>query len=72
MERTREEHMIWCKMRALEYVDAGKLDNAVASMGSDLRKHPETDNTPSFLIVLGVQEIERGTEAVRRWVNGFN
>ena len=34
--RTREQHIAWAKERALEYVDAGDLANAVASMGSDL------------------------------------
>jgi len=29
-------------MRALEYVDAGDLHQALASLTSDLRKHPDT------------------------------
>lgn len=39
---TRAEHIAWCKQRALEYVDNGDLQNAYASMHSDLQKHPET------------------------------
>lgn len=38
----RDEHVAWCKTRALAYVDAGDLNNAFASMCSDLRKHPDT------------------------------
>ena len=73
MSRTREEHMIWCKMRALEYVDRGDCSNAVASMVSDISKHEETsDKTGGMLSMMGMMEIERGTEAVRRWINGFN
>ena len=41
-ETTRADHLAWCKTRALQYLDAGDLDNAFASMISDLRKHPET------------------------------
>ena len=41
---TRDEHLAWCKRRALEYVDAGDLTHAVASMASDLKTHPDTDN----------------------------
>src|SRR6476660_9902729 len=41
---TRDEHLAWCKRRALEYVDAGDLTRAVASMTSDLKTHPDTDN----------------------------
>jgi hypothetical protein len=39
----RDEHLAWCKKRALEYWRAGDLANAVASMGSDLDKHPFDD-----------------------------
>ena len=40
---TRAEHLAWCKQRALAYVEQGDLNNAFASMISDLRKHPETE-----------------------------
>ena len=69
---TRSEHLNWCKQRALEYVDAGDLDQAVASMASDLTKHPETSNTPPMLTMLGMMEIANGPNAVRRWIEGFN
>ncbi len=39
---TRSEHIEWCKKRALEYADKGELLTALASMASDLNKHPET------------------------------
>lgn len=39
---TRAEHMAWAKQRALEYVERGELSSAIASMISDLGKHPET------------------------------
>ena len=38
----RPTHLAWCKTRALEYVDAGDLSSAFASLISDLGKHPET------------------------------
>lgn len=38
------EHVAWCKARALEYVDVGLLDQALASLFSDLRKHPATED----------------------------
>jgi hypothetical protein len=34
---TRDEHLARCKRRALEYVDAGDLTRAAASMASDLK-----------------------------------
>jgi len=43
MIQSRAEHLAWCKERALQYVDSGDLNNAFASLISDLRKHPETE-----------------------------
>ena len=41
-DASRAEHLAWCKARALEYVDRGELNQALASFTSDLGKHPET------------------------------
>ena len=73
MTMTRDEHLAWCKRRALEYVDAGDLTNAVASMGSDLKKHPDTDNpTLSGLVRIGMMYVMDGDKAaVQRWIEGF-
>lgn len=68
----RADHLAWCKVRALEYLDAGNLADAVASMGSDLSKHPET-KCPDVLMSLGMMLIIQNDEAgVRRWIEGFN
>ena len=70
---TRDEHLKWCKERALQYVDEGDLSNAVASMASDLRKHDDfTGPVYSGLTVIGMMEIAKGPAAVRRWIEGFN
>ena len=72
--RTRAEHLAWCKERALEYVEAGDLRNAVASMGSDLSKHEGTSNAANGgLLMLGMMYVRDGDNAaVRRWIEGFN
>lgn len=68
----RAEHLAWCKQRALEYLDAGNLQDAVASMGSDLNKHPET-GCPDVLMTPGMMLIVNNDAAgVRRWIEGFN
>lgn len=69
--RTREEHLAWAKQRALEYVDAGELVNAVTSMGSDLDKHPELGCNPYLLMAGGLDAAKGDPVAVRRWVEGF-
>jgi hypothetical protein len=69
---TCDEHLAWCKLRALEYVDAGELTNAVASMGSDMNKHPKTASPLlTHLIAVGMLLIKDGPDAVREWINGF-
>jgi hypothetical protein len=73
--RTREEHLEWCKQRAREYLDRGDLANAVASMGSDLDKHPETrmaGDKMGMLIYVAMFRITEGdVQGVRDWVEGF-
>lgn len=71
-ERTRADHVAWCKQRALEYVEIGDLMEAVGSMISDMRKHPLTD-TPLLiaLAMVGMMEIDDAAR-VKRWINGFN
>ena len=73
--RTREEHLEWCKQRAREYLDRGELANAVASMGSDMDKHPETrmvgDKMGTLIYVAMFRITEGDVQGVRDWVEGF-
>ena len=58
---------------ALEYVDAGDLTNAVASMASDLKSYPDTDNPAlNGLVMIGMMYVTDGDRAaVQRWVERF-
>lgn len=70
---TRDEHLAWCKQRALAYVDRGELVQALNSMLSDLSKHPETDKHSG--VMLGVMLSAGGhlntPEAMREFIEGF-
>ena len=68
---TREEHLAWCKERALEYWKRGDLQNAVASMGSDLNKHPGTKDVSSLVMAGMLYVMEHDREGVKRWIEGF-
>lgn len=68
---TRAEHLKWCKERALEYVKEGDLGNALASMTSDLGKHPETRSSVEFCVMLGHLETS-SPERMKRFIEGFN
>lgn len=70
----RADHLQWCKDRALEYVAHGDLPNALASMFSDLGKHPDTADHAG--IQLGFMQQMSGSlntpDTVRRFIQGFN
>lgn len=73
---TREEHLKWCKSRAMEYVKANDLVNAVASMMSDLTKHPETASSATGVLaslgLMAAQQAANGDRAgVVRYIEGF-
>ncbi len=71
---SRSEHLAWCKQRALEYVDAGDLEQAYASMVSDLGKHSGTEG--HIGIELGMIQLMAGQLAtvsgLRSFIEGFN
>jgi hypothetical protein len=71
---TRSEHLQWAKARALQYVDAGDLQQAYSSMASDLRKHEELSGHTG--IRLGFEMLMAGLlndpVEMRKFINGFN
>lgn len=72
MPKDREEHLEWCKKRALEYLDKGQIQDAIAGMVGDLRAHPETKNQNDFILGLGViLATNNDVEGARRWIMGF-
>lgn len=68
---TRDEHLEWCKKRALAYLDAGYLTQAVTSMLSDLSKHPDLRGIGEKMALFGIFHT-RDRDAVRRFILGFN
>lgn len=70
---TRDEHLAWCKRRALEYFAAGDVQQAVASMTSDLKAHADTDNPAlNGLAMIGRMYVTDGDRAaVQRWIERF-
>lgn len=74
MATSREEHLQWCKDRALIYCEQGDMKNALTSLLSDLSKHLETSNHPA--IALGMQLFLGGhlatKDQMRDFINGTN
>ncbi len=74
----RAEHLQWCKDRAnKEFEFSGKLEDAFASMMSDLRKHEEEDRAYIEALRLTGMSMQMGgqlnSEAkMFKWIDGFN
>lgn len=71
---TRDEHLAWCKERALEYVDQGDFQSAYASMASDLKKHPETENHAAIglgMMLMISGHLSSGPD-MKKFIEGFN
>lgn len=69
---TREEHLAWCKKRALAYLPASPQD-AVASMLSDMSKHPELEATAKGpLAEIGLMMLMSNVGDIRSYITGFN
>lgn len=71
---TRAEHMAWCKQRALEYIDRGDVHQGIASMLSDLGKHPETQDHAGIrlgALLMMAGHLDDPAEA-RKFIEGFN
>jgi hypothetical protein len=71
---TREEHLAWCKKRALELVETGDVTNAWASMVSDLEKCDETREHPAIQLgtMLLMSQNLNTKDAMKKFIEGFN
>jgi hypothetical protein len=71
---TRNEHLEWCKQRALKYVDMDDTSQAWSSMLSDMRTHPETANhsaLKSGMMLLMAGQLSSPSK-MREFIVGFN
>lgn len=73
---SRDEHLEWCKKRALEYLDAGDISQGFTSMISDLGKHPELEKHAGIeigvMMAVGLRGWISNPQKVREWIVGFN
>ena len=74
VSRSREEHLAWCKSRAIEILDAGDIKGAVASMVSDLGKWEQPLYDQALLDFLTMDAIFfcKTPAQVKHWIEGFN
>ncbi len=74
MSTTREEHLEWCKQRALDYLKTGDTQNAFSSFQSDMMAHPETIS--HLALEMGTMLLISGhlstVSKMREWIESFN
>jgi hypothetical protein len=70
----RNEHLDWCKKRAIAYIDAGDLNGAFTSMISDLGKHSETASHAGIELGAGMlfSGIMLTEDLMRKYIEDFN
>lgn len=73
----RDQHMAWCKQRAIEYLDQGDLNGALASFMSDMSKQPDTDEymrSPAIAMLVVVDGLggvqNNDAHRLRRFIEG--
>lgn len=69
----REEHLNWCKKRALEYLPQDPAQ-AITSMGSDMGKHDKTRDHVALRLMFELMftgQLSNPAEA-RKFIEGFN
>lgn len=74
MSQTREQHLAWCKERALAILESGDDAGAVASMISDLGKwkEPMYDQATMNLMSADALFFRKTAPEVKNWIEGFN
>jgi hypothetical protein len=71
LTESREEHVEWCKARAMEYYNEGDMQSAVTSMVSDMDKREDT-KINSALVMLSMTYLLHGSLSdIKRWIQGF-
>lgn len=71
---TRDQYLVWCKNRALEYLPHD-VPSAITSMLSDLKKseYPDLKSTGSHLEGIGLlYAMNKDSVNARHFIEGFN
>jgi len=72
---TWDEHLAKCKVDAHKLVDRGMLADAVASMASDILKHPDGPKgavVDTLVVVALLYIVNHDVREIRRWIDGWH
>ena len=68
--RSHDEHLIWAKARAHEYLDRGDNVNAMTSMLSDLQKHPDWQDGKLTAVIFQLWMLDQSVKNTGRLIDG--
>ena len=70
---SRQEHLEWCKKRAMEYCERHDYEQAMASFLSDLRKHEGTKDLIELANMMALPILLKGGsyKEVKDFIMGF-
>ena len=68
---TRQEHLAWCKRRALDILKTGNISEAAASFMSDMGKHEETQNPLTAPLIMNAL-MTNNANKMKECIEGFN
>lgn len=68
-----QQHIDWCKQRALEYLCREELELALSSMISDMMKNEEAARRlDQFIMKAGQLHVQNSDmKGLRSWIEGF-
>ena len=64
-------HLAWCKERAREYLKQGDALNAIASMHSDLTKHPDWQSGKLIASMTMLFVLDQSLQNAARIIEGY-
>jgi NADH:ubiquinone oxidoreductase subunit E len=70
--KSHDEHLIWAKARAHEYLDRGDKISAMISMLSDLQKHPDWQDGKLITTIFQLWMLDQSIENTGQLIDGFH
>lgn len=70
----RQEHLQWCKDRAIEILNSGNIHEAYSSFLSDMNKHPDTKGHAALelgMLLMFSGKLDTYIE-MKKFIEGFN
>lgn len=72
ISRERQDHVKWCKEKAIRTIDAGDIRGALISFGHNMRAKRATTSNPALLLIPRIVKDFCVSKDAREFIEGFN